>query len=129
MVSATCDFCQATCTSPCPVDVAFLENWKEQDENMNESNNNPSSVQSRLRWKLTLQSGVWKWTLFEGETELGSIKLGGTGYGWYIESTGRWGIMIHYGRRFEKLSEAAKRLHRYWTNETWRPAAQATEVA
>jgi hypothetical protein len=94
-------------------------------------NDSSSSVRSKtaLRWRLTGRPNAWVWALLEGETELGHIKLGPNGYGWYIVSTGRWGILIHAGRRFE-LKDAATRLHRYWTNETWRPQAQVeSEVA
>lgn len=95
--------------------------------------NNPSAVRekTKLRWRLTGQPGAYVWTLFEGETELGHIKVGPSGYGWYIQSTGEWGIVIHFGRRFDQLSDAAKRLHRYWSETKWRPEPKeaATEVA
>jgi len=91
--------------------------------------NEASKTKNTLRWRLTGRPGAWTWHLVEGEAELGHIKLGPRGTGWYIVSTGKWGILIHMGRKFDKLSEAATKLRAYWVAETYRPAKTQAEVA
>jgi hypothetical protein len=102
---------------------------------MNEASR--TQKKNTLRWRLTGKPGAWKWELLDTAGAdnpgllLGSIKLGPRGYGWYIVSTGRHGILVgKLGERFDKLSLAAKLLFGYWKREAWRPEeAKAEEVA